>query len=380
MTKQEQTDNSSLKTKIKDDIYLINLEQRTKEWLKFREDHITATDIKFIMETFVYERKLYGMDSSDFFNYKYGIDQKPKTPIAHEFMAKGNMMEEIAEKAIEDICNDLHEASDFKNDFTYSKGIILERHGWLMASYDYMIYKDGEILFPIEVKHVNSEKTYQKCCDIDHIYYYQLASQMITCKSEKGMLLFFTNSDYDTVKFRIIDRKHHYHVDILKNMPIIKNIYKDVCVNKINPCEKNISEAKKIANKLLEIDKSINEVSSNQDNISEYTDKVNDYKARNIELTKEIDLLSNKIKVLQNELESNKTKINNYILEIQNKEAQSSSKKSLKDKKESLREELVELMINKNIHKFYDDKNICKFDKRFANGKYSLYMTYQVSN
>lgn len=242
------------KTEIEDGIYLIDVEQRTPEWIELRKHHITATDAPRLIKMFVDKQKYYGMCDIEFFDYKHDINQKPRDRFSRENMAKGSMMEDIAEKHVESICVDLTETSGDNSVFTYKRGIVITRFCWLMSSYDFMIYKNGKIFFPVEVKHTDSENVFKQFADINHCNYYQLAFQMVTCKAKSGMLLFYTNSDPKTAQCRTIDESSKYCKDVKKHInSTFKEIWTDVCKNKVNPCRDKIKVADDIIQEVSQV-------------------------------------------------------------------------------------------------------------------------------
>ncbi len=227
-------------------------EQGTKDWLELRKRFITATDATVLYRTFVLGERHYGTRKEDFYNYKHGINQKPRSDIEKELMNKGHLVEAACAKIVDRLC--IRFENENKKEYTYINGLSYVRDGWAMASTDYMIFEDGKAFCCVEVKNTDSEDVFEEIRAGTSYKYSQLAWQMKVTKAPKGIMIGCLRSNIDTHCKCIISTESKIYKTINSNSDLFKSIHEDVCIKNVNPCESDIEEALEIADKIFELE------------------------------------------------------------------------------------------------------------------------------
>lgn len=297
---------------VKDSVYAIRLTQGTEEWKEFRKQNITASDIRFLTETFVNGKKHYKLGKEEFFNYKF--TEKVFDTFQKNLIEKGNLVEEIAEENIQAICDSLEKKSNYKDKFTFARGLVLQKDGWMCASLDYIIFRNQKIFLPVEIKYTSSQSIFEEHVNKEHSNYYQLAFQMIVSGSKNGIMLVFTdNGKALKHNFQIIDQSNKQYKLVNENLELFKNIHHIVCIKKENPVQSEINECNKVADKIVGVEKALNaplspckEMDDSQKLLLETENKkyiIQDYIS---ELEKSISKSKDELQVLETAIEDKK--------------------------------------------------------------------------
>lgn len=359
-------------------VFLYEVKQKSKEWISLREKHITATDISFLMETVFHKKQFFGQSKLDFFNRKFGINQKPISVKGQEFIKSGNLMEEISAKRVDVLCDYLNNKYP-NDDFLVKKAPVVTRDEWILSSLDYLIVKNGTPDIPVEIKHVNSPSIYKSMEDMDYYYYYQLAAQMYTINADKGVMIFYTDNSTETECVRILKKDSKFYKEFEGYIDVLKDIHKDVCIKKVKPFQNELDKLKQSAKTLIDLRNSDYIIAEKRNILEDNNKKKNIIKGDCSLLLDEENKLKEQAKKVEKELEVLNGKLNELEYERKDKEqlclqyddwnskieAEILRIKNLGDssKLQEYRYMLGEDMHINGIYSFEDDNEIYKFTK-----------------
>lgn len=240
------------------DIKKVEVQQKSKEWLKLRESYITASDIPAIL-AFKEGKKYYGTTPCQWVKYKLGENKKVSN-YSKEVMTAGELSEtKIVEK-------------HFSNKEKFLHGAVFTRDIFL-ASLDVIDKKDKQI---IELKYTNNSNVFEQYEAFTSPAYLQVALQMYVTGIKKSALV--VNYNGRLVAFKMNEESDHYK-KLIENIDYIKSIHESVVIKKENPFIKKAS---------YEYQDLADAIESRKSKIKELKEEIEQYEERMVEKLGEI--------------------------------------------------------------------------------------------
>lgn len=252
-------------------IQLVNVEQRTDEWLDIRKKHITASESVELLISFINKKDHMKRNRADFARYKLGTKERTFSKFQTELMNRGKFNESIAIDKLNKYLDKVNSNRSEENKISFMKELVFTRDSWALASTDAILVNSssGKIHAPVEIKYTESVNTFNKYREFDHYNYYQLAFQMYVTNTKFGFLMASVNSsEKEDTAILEIDTNSHYYKEIESAIEELKFIHKTICIEQTNPYEQLEDKVKSLAisykKKKEELENLVEEFMSNE--------------------------------------------------------------------------------------------------------------------